>query len=220
MLNFEMFTKMMGMLCEVYNRDLTQNLLNAYYLVLKQMSDTDFKNSVINILEGRTYQALPKPAEILEYSRPDAESLATLAIQDIERAISKGGAYISITFEDIVVNSVIDALGGWVKVCQMDVDEWKWAKKEIPKLYGIYSKRDKHPNHLIGLSENANGYSGQISQVKCSYEVPKIKTVPALNSGEKKINNALGQINIKRIENRDNELSEIAEMIENSRGML
>jgi hypothetical protein len=146
------------------------------------MSDYEFQESIKNILSNRTYNNLPKPAEILEYSRPDVESIATLAFLDIERAISKAGAYMSITFEDNVINSVIEALGGWIYLCRLNVDEMKWIKKEVVRLYGIYSKRAEHPKHLIGLGEQSNGFANKIGNVKASYVIPKREIVPALNS--------------------------------------
>jgi hypothetical protein len=180
MLDRELFGKTFTMLCEVYNRQPTGPLMEAYYMVLKNMEPEAFRNSVVSLMANRSYQSLPKPAEILEYSKPNVEALAILAIEDIERAISKAGAYASPTFQDIVVNSVIDAIGGWVHVCKMSADEWKWAKKEIPKLYGIHVKRDSHPDHVIGLVEVETG-KPDACLVRASYQLPEIEVVKALN---------------------------------------
>jgi len=181
MLDKKVFAQYITGFCEIYNKQPTKSLLELYYFVLSDMNEDEFKNSVVELLKTRKFATLPKPAEILEYSRPDVEKLAILAIDDIERAIAKGGVYSSVTFEDRVINSIIDHLGGWIAVCQMDLTEWKWAKKEIVKLYETYSKRSNHPTHLIGIAENVNGYTKSISVVKAGYEVPKIEVAPALN---------------------------------------
>lgn len=182
MLNEQLFTRSMAMLFEMYDRKPSVAIMEGYWLVLQDMSDQDFTASIKSILSSRVYASLPKPAEILEYSRPDLESIATIAWNDVERAISKAGAYESVTFEDKVVNSVIDSLGGWVFLCSQDVSEIKWIKKEFNKIYAIQSKRENHPTHLIGIAERSNGVATVIPMVKAGYEIPKVQIVPSLNS--------------------------------------
>jgi len=192
MLTKKKLSEAMVMLCEMYERQPTKPLLEGYWLVLKHMDEQEFNRSIENILSSRKYASLPKPAEILEYSMPDTDAIAILAIEDIERAISRAGAYRSVTFQDPVINSVVDSLGGWAYVCKMDLDEWKWAKKEIPKLYKVYAKRESHPTHLIGIAERENGVVKEISQVIAGYQLPKPQTVPALNPQANKVTTMLG----------------------------
>lgn len=187
MLNKEIFDKTMYMLGEIYNREITENMLNGYYMVLKTMNDIDFKNAVTSIMSNRTYQSMPKPAEIIEFVRPDLESIATLAVIDIENAISRAGVYESVSFEDPVLNSIIDHLGGWISVCRMDLTDWKFAKKDIPKLYEIYARRDHHPAHLVGMHERSNGYAHQVKVLRAGYQLPKVRSVPALNPTDNRI---------------------------------
>lgn len=201
MLDRNLFSQMMMMLCEVYNRQQTKPLMEAYYLVLKQMSDDDFKSSMINLLENRTFQALPKPAEILEYSKPNTEAIATLALQDVERAIARGGRNMSLIFDDKVVHSVIEALGGWVYICDMSKKEWEFKRKEFTRLYDVQSKRTDHPDHVAGLAEKtsglADGQTGHFARVKAGYEVKQQKPVKALNPVS---TNVMQLANMKRVE--------------------
>jgi len=194
MLDKKLFIQMMAMLCEIYEREQKESIMDIYYLVLSEMSNDDFKNSIVEILKTRKYATLPKPAEILEYSRLNIEALAILAIDDIERAISRHGAYASITFEDSVINSIIDHLGGWVSVCGMESSEWKWAKKEIPKMYDIYSKRANHPEHLIGIAENNNGVVNNIAVVQAGYETKKVNTVALINPRQSNVNGSIANL--------------------------
>ncbi|HET8689380.1 MAG TPA: DUF6475 domain-containing protein [Methanosarcina sp.] len=201
MLNKDLFKSHMGMLFEMYDRQPTRALLDGYYLVLQDMTDDEFKQAIKSILSSRTFASLPKPAEILEAVKPDTESIAVLIWQDIERAMIKGGVYASLTFEDNVVNSVVESLGGWIHLCKMDTDELKWVRKDIKKLYDIHSKRIDHPKHLVGLTEQANGYPPEISIVKASYQIPKREIIPALNPPER-VADMIGQLTeIKKIQN-------------------
>ncbi|MEW5832158.1 MAG: DUF6475 domain-containing protein [Campylobacterota bacterium] len=190
MLNENMFLAKMTMLGEMYDKKITDALLDGYWMVLCDMSDEEFVGSIKAILSGRKFASLPKPAEILDFAKPDLESIATIAWSDVERAIYKAGKYESVSFEDRVVNSVIDALGGWVFVCSQDISEMKWLKKEFVKLYSIHSKREDHPTHLIGIAERENGKANVIPMVKAGYVVHAPVIVPALNPA-RSVNEAL-----------------------------
>ena len=190
MLNENMFLAKMTMLGEMYDKKITDALLDGYWMVLCDMSDEEFVGSIKAILSGRKFASFPKPAEILDFAKPDLESIATIAWSDVERAIYKAGKYESVSFEDRVVNSVIDALGGWVFVCSQDISEMKWLKKEFVKLYSIHSKREDHPTHLIGIAERENGKANVIPMVKAGYVVQAPVIVPALNPA-RSVNEAL-----------------------------
>lgn len=190
MLNHDKFVHQMLLLGEIYERQITDAIFEGYYLVLQDMSDEEFIGSIKAILSGRKFASFPKPAEILDYAKPDLESIATIAWSDVERAIYKAGKYESVSFEDRIVNSVIDALGGWVFVCSQDLSEMKWLKKEFVKLYSIHSKREDHPTHLIGIAERENGKANVIPMVKAGYVVQVPVVVPALNPA-RSINEAM-----------------------------
>lgn len=179
------------MLGEMYDRKVSDALMDGYWMVLRDMSDDEFMGSIKAILSGRKYASFPKPAEILDFAKPDLESIAMLAWGDVERAIYKAGKYASVSFQDLVVNSVIDALGGWVWLCSQDVSEMKWVRKEFPKLYSMHSKIETHPTHLIGLSERENGYTKEIAQVRAAYVIQTHITVPALNPSPEQSVNAM-----------------------------
>ncbi len=186
MLTKSLFDEMMFMMCEIYNREAKKLLLNGYWMILKHMSDDDFKAAILSLLATRQSPAMPKPAEIMEFIRPDLEAIATLAVIDIENAVSRHGVYSSVSFDDPVVNSIVDHLGGWIAVCRMDLNDWKFAKKEIPRLYGVYARRERHPEHLVGMHERSNGFVQEVRTVGAGYRLPNVRTVHALNPQPKK----------------------------------
>jgi phage pi2 protein 07 len=169
----------------MYDRKPTPPLMEGYFMVLEEMSDDEFKESITTMLKDRKYQALPKPAEILEYSRPDIKSIATLALQDVERAFARGGRNMSLVFDDKVVHSVIDAMGGWVYLCDMEGREWEFKRKEFARLYKVHSKRTQHPDHVAGYTEKTSnmaiGQGGNFARVESSYVPQRVKPVAALN---------------------------------------
>ena len=66
MLSKDMFSKMMTMLCEVYGKKQTDQFMETYYFVLKEMNDGEFQFSVLAMLKNRVYPSFPKPAEIMQ----------------------------------------------------------------------------------------------------------------------------------------------------------
>ena len=71
MLSKTVFSQMLVMLCEVYDKPLTKTLSSTYYFLLQDMSDEDFKQAVKCMMMERTFATLPKPAEILSYSKAE-----------------------------------------------------------------------------------------------------------------------------------------------------
>lgn len=66
MLNKTLFSQMMTMLCEVYAKEQSKQLMETYYFILKEMCDEDFRYSVQLMLKNRVYPTFPKPAEIFK----------------------------------------------------------------------------------------------------------------------------------------------------------
>ena len=82
MLNEETFAKMMVMLAEVYQTQLTKSLNRTYYFLLQDMQDDDFKQAVQQMMKERTFATFPKPAEILNYSK--VEKVIVNEVDEVE----------------------------------------------------------------------------------------------------------------------------------------
>jgi len=187
MITKEIFHQHYTVLAEEFGERMSDARMAMHYEIIgKSMNDEEFVGSVKSILASRKYNKMPKIAEIIEHVRPDLEAIATLAVIDIENAISRHGSYSSVSFDDQVVNSIVDHLGGWIAVCRMDLNDWKFAKKEIQKLYGVYARRERHPEHLVGMHERSNGCVPDVKVIGAGYKLPNVRTVPALNPQPKR----------------------------------
>ena len=199
MLTQKLFNETMFMLGEIYNREITKNILTGYYMVLRSMDDEDFKSAVASIMSNRTYQSMPKPAEILEYVRPDIEAIASLALQDLETAFKTKGRVASVSFEDTTINSVVNAMGGWVYLCGMEAREWEFKRREFLPLYKTHSRRDTHIDHLPGTAEadlhaDRSRYLPTVEIIDAGYKIPKVRTVPALNKPKRDISGLISHV--------------------------
>ena len=70
------------------------------------------------------------------------------------------GNYGSVEFDDPVIHSVIEAMGGWVQFQNVHVNEWKWRRTEFERLYAVKEKLKDHPTYCPGLFEIQNGARG------------------------------------------------------------
>ena len=147
------FLQTFSMLCEVYNREATKMLAEGYYMVLKELDINTFNGAVTQVLSGRKYSTLPLPADLLEavYGNPDDKAI--LALKLVEDSMLEVGAYKSVSLEDKIAMTCIENLGGWVAICQMELKDWEWKKKEFISLYKALMRNPqniKETSHLVG----------------------------------------------------------------------
>ena len=158
MLSRETFGEGMSLLCEVFERQPTRMLLEAYYMVLKDLSDDEFQRNISGILSSKLFSKLPLPAEILNVSQTDLDDQAILAYDKFTKGKAQTGPYQTVIFDDITIHAVVDAMGSWESVCFITEDEWKFKRKEFLDLYKAFKKnpRTDTPQKLIGLIEGHN----------------------------------------------------------------
>lgn len=157
------FAKPFTLLCEMYNREASQLLAEGYYLVLECLTKNEFESAIKQVLSSRKYSSLPLPADILEAVHGNPEDKAILALKMVEDAIKEHGAYKSVSFDDKIALTCIENLGGWITICQMELKDWEWKKKEFITLYKALMRNPqniKHTPYLAGICEHQNRLSG------------------------------------------------------------
>ncbi|MBT9175541.1 MAG: hypothetical protein DDT22_01221 [candidate division WS2 bacterium] len=161
MLSEQKFKEGMAILCETFDRKLSDFLLKGYEMVLKGLSDAEFERAIGVCLSSNTFHKLPLPAEILEAARGKIEDKALLALNQLEDAIKRYGYDKSVIFEDKTIHMVVEALDGWQAICFMTQDEWKWKRKEFVELYKVFSANPReYPEKLIGYHDHLNSING------------------------------------------------------------
>ena len=182
------FAELFTLLCTTYNKEATKTLMSAYYMVLSELSKEQFQDAIKKMLATRKYTNLPMPADILEavYGNPDDEAL--IALKELEDAMGIFGAYKSVIFKNKLIMACVEGMGGWQRICQMPLDEWKFQKQEFLKLYKAYMKSGKAPlvDYLVGIAEQKNRFEGYLEDADetpvhlVGYEPNYPKALPAL----------------------------------------
>lgn len=164
------FARVMMALSEVFDGGREPNPLKVelYFQALKEFRIEEVKEASVIMMKTRVYPSFPKPAEIIHEINGTEEDWATNAWLTVIGAIRRHGSYESVSFDDKVIHSVIEAMGGWPQLCQTRDDDMKWRQKDFEGLYRVISRRDgQHPGHLPGLIEmdnRAKGYADHIPE--------------------------------------------------------
>jgi hypothetical protein len=142
-------------IAEAYHEKVSEARYELYYQVLKELEFEAFKKACIDILSTRKYSSFPMPAEFLE----DVETKAMSALRELKSAFRRYGKYRSACFKDKALMACVDAMGGWIALCNMDINDWSFRTKEFVNFYKAFSRQPEKVAiiHLAGLVEFQSG---------------------------------------------------------------
>jgi len=145
----------MTAISEIFDKHLSDVLLSVYWRTLEPYTDEQCEKAFNELIT--TSRFLPKPVDIIEAIEGTQNEKAIEAWGKVLAAMETQGAYSSVKFDDPVIHSAINMMGGWVKVARTPYGEEKWAQKEFERLYMAMAKHDEHPSYLPGQHEIENG---------------------------------------------------------------
>ena len=155
------FSALMATIGEVFDKQITEAVLDIYYDIFKDYSIEQLKNAFNRVIRNHQYNTLPKPADILEYLEGTRDDKALIAWLQAKEAVSKGGYYASIIFKDPIIAHVLNELGGWQQFCCAPIAELPFIEKRFMEMYRVFAKREVKDNiKLIGFMELHNGETG------------------------------------------------------------
>lgn len=106
---------------------------------------------------------MPKVADIVAAIVGDPEVRASEAWAKVHAAISRVGGYESIVFDDPIIHVVLHDMGGWMNLCRVTLEDYKFREIGFLKRYKAYCGRDfgRYPKSLPGEFEISNRANGQ-----------------------------------------------------------
>lgn len=132
----------------------------VYFKGLEDMPIEAVEASAWHLIRTRKTASFPKVGEIREARQGNIEDQAIIAVDRIDHAIRTVGNYQSVQFDDPLIHSVVQALGGWIRLGQVSEEEWKWMRKDAVRLYRAFAADgERTPDKtLVGIIEQANQY--------------------------------------------------------------
>lgn len=167
------FLELLAGLSEMFDKTMSESLVDIYWSALREYSLDDFKRAVNNIIKTKTFNKFPLTGEFIEFINPpeDMEFRAERGLKEWIDAYCDRGIYENVEFKDPVVTLVCQYFGGWVAICNafprygIERDKEFWYRN-FKKLYMGYAKRqlpDEMPK-MIGLHEVSNADKGLLSE--------------------------------------------------------
>jgi hypothetical protein len=180
--------ELMTTLCEEYTPDKAISKLKAelWFNQLEQYSLEIIEQAVYKIIRTRTLSSFPKISEIIREIEGSNENEIIDNWLLFKDTIALVGAYTSVQFENPILNSMVEALGGWPKVCEVLEDDLKWMQRDFEKLYPALKKRKNHPKVMLGIADQYNNTNGYLEYVKPPVLIENRKDQPLLIQEKKK----------------------------------
>jgi hypothetical protein len=109
------FKAMMMSIGEIFDKEISQTLLEVYWRVFEPFSDVEASRALNQAIS--TCKFFPKPADLIDILTIKPADKAALAWVEVEKAVRHIGNYQSVKFvDDPVIHSCLEAMGGWHRV--------------------------------------------------------------------------------------------------------
>ena len=139
--------------------EMLKNQASIYFEFLKHLSVDEWERAISVVISERTYQAMPKVAELINALEGSVEERAVNAFNIAISAMGQIGTYASVRFEDDAIMAAISAMGGWVAFGDIEVGNTPMAtakRKEFISNYLAFRNKSFARTHLRGIAEIEN----------------------------------------------------------------
>ena len=156
-MTYNEFTKGLALVLATFgNVKIQDNTIEAWFELLKDLQNEQFKYAVMCICEKESnfYPTTNFVGLVKSYLKQDKKLTAFNAWQAVVTAMQKSGGCQSVRFSDPVIHSVIEAMGGWMRVCTLPFDTW--LERQFCEYYGYCESRQSHPEYCPGTYEIEN----------------------------------------------------------------
>ena len=157
------FTGMLVGVGVIYGKEITELLVDLYWQSLKCFEWQDVKRAFeAHIHNADSGQYFPKPADLVRLIEGTGETKALQAWTKVYKAILQIGAYQSIVFDDPLIHTVLDDLGGWVKLCASSIKDLPFRANEFQKRYMVFLNNapESYPKYCCGITDTVNAING------------------------------------------------------------
>lgn len=159
----EDFHKLMDKTFMMYSKPAPATELVAMYFqaLIKYQFDEIWEAINRHVVDTDAGQYLPKPADIVRHITGNTSTQAEMAWTKVDNAIRTVGPHQSVCFDDKVIHAVIEDMGGWILLCDVDDKEYPFKHNEFIKRYRGYAVRPPGQvmRRLIGTAESHNSAS-------------------------------------------------------------
>lgn len=145
-------------LCATFDREFQPVLVDVWDKALADIPIEEIDRSVgrwVSVV-GKKF---PTPVEIRELISGDPAANSNQALETLHEAMGASGAYKSVSFQDVYLQTCIEHFGGWTEVCavyrEMEPKDLSYWEHNFRQLYQQTVKLNRLPrqNHSPGVFE-------------------------------------------------------------------
>ena len=160
---FKAFAELLGTIADYYRVEMKPATVKLYWHALSAYSTEEIRGALnAHLHNPDTGQFMPKIADVVKLLQGNTLTQAMRAWQKVQRAIGQVGTYQSVVFDDPLIHSVIDDMGGWMQIGLITDDELPFRVREFEKRYQSYRVNPpaEYPRKLAGILEKENSKEG------------------------------------------------------------
>jgi hypothetical protein len=154
------FFDLLSKIYAFYDKDLSEFTCNTWFRAMQPFEWPAVREALSrHCIHPDNGQFLPKPADVVRLLQGSTQDSALIACSKIEEAIRKVGTYVSVTFDDPLIQQVIQDMGGWIALGNKKENEWPFVRNELINRYRGYRQLGPlktWPAILIGIAEASN----------------------------------------------------------------
>lgn len=153
------FTQLMTWISAIYGQSFNEIGIDAYWGLLQSFSFSLVREALTqHILHPEKGKFLPKPCDVTCYAHGNEKTQALRAWNKVEAAIKGVGSYTSVVFDDPLIHAVLEDMGGWITLCEIELKNLPFRAKDFQQSYAGYVLRPpaRYPKYLIGRTEKEN----------------------------------------------------------------
>jgi hypothetical protein len=140
-------------LAQTFITDISLTDIENYWLFLRPYSLADFEKAVVNYcISPEGHRFMPKPGELIAALEGNALQQAQQAWTKVMNAIRRIGGDKTLVFDDALIHAIIDDMGGWVRLCELQIKDEPFKQREFEGRYVNYRRNPptRYPRQLIG----------------------------------------------------------------------
>ena len=156
------FKRLISDVMAFYRQDVSEFALSVWWQACERFEFEQLTKALTaHAMDPERGQFAPKPADIVRQLQGTASDRSLVAWGKVMDAMSRVGAYASVTFDDGAIHCAIEDMGGWPKLCRHKTDDLPFLQKRFTDAHRAYSMRGgPWPSHLPGEHEQVNALNG------------------------------------------------------------
>lgn len=136
-----------------YKQDVSTFALSVWWQACERYEFEQVSKALTaHAMDADRGQFAPKPADLVRQLEGTATDRAMLAWGKVLDAVQRIGQYTDVVFDDPAIHAVIEDLGGWPKVCRVEMKELSYLQHRFTEAHRAYTNKGTfdYPRRLAG----------------------------------------------------------------------